>query len=835
MTSLDQRLAILLLTSCANLTLGLLVWRKNPSQPVNRRFALLSVAVAGWALSNGFVTAYGDGPAGVIWARAAFLCAAAIPLSFFLFVSVFPRARPSSPRTVTRLFLICGFVVFGLTATPLIARTTSLLNGVLNVVYGPLHPVFAAYLIGGFAYSLVFLHRKLRILTGVERLQVSYVFSGTLLAIVGGIVTNLVIPLVFHSSKFSHFGPLFTILMVSFIAHAIIRYRLMNIKVAIRRGIVYLIAIATVSATFLAILSLASRLLATGPYGLPDWLELLLMVVLASIFNPLKNTVQTWVDRYFFRESYDYRQAVRDISRRMAGILDLQSLLEYACEAVVKSVKPEYVAAYAKDSAGRAYKRLILQQTAHVGQIPPPEEINLNSQLAVHLQTLRQPILTDDLTRNAEPSSDVNEILKVLRQLGAAMALPIHEDESLSGFFLVGPKLSGDAFFSEDVDLLLILLSQATIAMKNAQLYSEVVLANDYVENILSTIDSAVIAVDRNATITRFNSAAERLTGLLTTQMKGKSFPDLPRSISRLLEVTSKDSQPRTQVETTILDLTRNRVVPVICSTSPLLDRAGALLGAVAVINDLTGLKRLEEEKRQVERLASIGALASGIAHEIKNPLVAIKTFAELLPERFSEDDFRNDFSRIAIKEIERIDDLVARLRGFAMPSQQSLVPLDLRAPLEETLTLLRGQLEQARVSLDLEIDDHLPFIAGHFGQLKQLFLNLLINAVDATEPGGRLSIRVCNHSTREGRSVSVEIRDTGSGIPDDLLGKIFEPFVTTKPKGSGLGLSICRGITDAHRATIRARNNSPDRGATIAVEFPSSSDIPTFVPLAKR
>jgi signal transduction histidine kinase len=205
------------------------------------------------------------------------------------------------------------------------------------------------------------------------------------------------------------------------------------------------------------------------------------------------------------------------------------------------------------------------------------------------------------------------------------------------------------------------------------------------------------------------------------------------------------------------------------------------------------------------------------------------------LPERFSEDDFRNDFSRVAIKEIERIDDLVARLRGFAMPSQQSLVPLDLRAPLEETLTLLRGQLEQARVSLDLEIDDHLPFIAGHFGQLKQLFLNLLINAVDATEPGGRLSIRVCNHSTREGRSVSVEIRDTGSGIPDDLLGKIFEPFVTTKPKGSGLGLSICRGITDAHRATIRARNNSPDRGATIAVEFPSSSDIPTFVPLAKR
>src|SRR5712692_33360 len=219
MTSLDQRLAILLLTTCANLTLGLVVWRKNPSQRVNRRFALLSIAVSGWTLSNGYVITYGHGPAGVIWARTAFLCAAAIPLSFFLFVSVFPTARLSPPPALTRLFLICAFVVFGLTATPLIARSTSLLNGVLHVVYGPLHPVFATYLLGGLVYSLVFLYRKSRTLTGAEQLQVRYIFLGTFLAIVGGTVTNLVIPLVFHSSKFSHFGPVFTILMVSLIAH----------------------------------------------------------------------------------------------------------------------------------------------------------------------------------------------------------------------------------------------------------------------------------------------------------------------------------------------------------------------------------------------------------------------------------------------------------------------------------------------------------------------------------------------------------------------------------------------------------------------------------------
>jgi two-component system NtrC family sensor kinase len=831
MISLDQRLVILLLTTCANLVLGLAVWRKNPSQQVNQRFALYSLSVAAWTLSNGLVNTYAATPHGVVWARAAFASASAIPLSFFLFVSVFPTPRPSPSAVLSRVFLISALVIIGLSPTPLIALSTSSLNGVLRVAYGPIHPLFAAYFITGLVYSLVFLYRKLRVLTGMERLQVRYVFLGIFLPILGGTATNLIVPLVFNSSQFSQFGPLFSILGISLIAHAIVRYRLMNIHLVIRRGVVYLLAIAVVSTVFLALLSLGSRILVSRPHELPVWLEPLLVVVLAIVFNPIKSSVQRWVDRYFFRESYDYRRAVREISIQMAAILDLQSLLEFACDAVSKTVKPEYVAAYAKDSSGRSYTRLVLQRYIQIGEATAPEKISADSLIPAYLEASKHPILTDDLPHSGGGASwDLKEVREELRHLGVAIAVPIHEHHSLSGFFLVGPKLSGDALLSDDMDLLAILLSQVTIAMKNAQLYSEVVLANDYVENILSTIDSAVIAVDGRGTVTRFNSAAERLTGLFTMQMKGKSFHDLPRSISRLIEATSTDSQPRTQIETTLRDAATHRVVPVICSTSPLLDRAGLVLGAVAIISDLTSLKRLEEEKRQVERLASIGALAAGIAHEIKNPLVAIKTFAELLPERFEEHDFRNEFSRVAIKEIERIDDLVARLRGLAISSQQTLTPLDLRTPIEETLALLRGQLEQARISLKVEFEEHLPLVAGSFAQLKQLFLNLLVNAVEATEPGGNLSIRVQSHPRPEGRTVAVDVVDSGSGIPEHLLGRVFVPFVTTKPQGTGLGLSICRGITDVHRATIQAQNNSPGPGVTVTVEFPSSTDIPAAI-----
>jgi signal transduction histidine kinase len=259
--------------------------------------------------------------------------------------------------------------------------------------------------------------------------------------------------------------------------------------------------------------------------------------------------------------------------------------------------------------------------------------------------------------------------------------------------------------------------------------------------------------------------------------------------------------------------------VPIISSSSTLHDRTGSVLGAVTVFSDLSRVKELEREKRRAERLASIGALASGLAHEIKNPLVAIKTFAELLPERFTDEDFHGDFSRVVVREIERIDDLVARLRGLT-PTAHRLVPMDVLGPVRETLVLLKGQFEQAHVSVVTSFQEKLPFVSADANQLKQLFLNICVNAVEAMPSGGELSVTVRREEALGAQTVTAEFEDTGGGIPADILPKIFDPFVTSKERGSGLGLSICRGIADAHRATIYARNS--DRGAVIAVEFPA-------------
>jgi len=243
------------------------------------------------------------------------------------------------------------------------------------------------------------------------------------------------------------------------------------------------------------------------------------------------------------------------------------------------------------------------------------------------------------------------------------------------------------------------------------------------------------------------------------------------------------------------------------------------------VFSDLSKIKALESEKRRAERLAAFGTLVSGIAHEIKNPLVAIRTFAELLPERFTDADFRDTFAKVVVAEIGRIDDLVAKLRGLVVPSVQQAAITDIREPIMDTLALLSGQLEQTRTTVRRAFLDPAPLVAVDPNQLKQLSLNLFQNAIEAMGHGGALTVRVRRGDTHDTPTVLVEVEDTGPGIPESIRNSIFNPFFTTKEQGTGLGLAICRGITDAHHGTIRADPSDEGHGTTITVEFPAATE----------
>lgn len=708
---MTKTLVVLALTTTAHVLLSLAVWRSKASGPANRAFMYLALTMGIWTFNNGLVSAYADTPSGIIWARSVFLAASLMPLWLFRFVAVFPTPRPRVSPRLQSAMTACAIAACAASLTPLVARGTSSVDQALKMTYGPLYPLFGAYLIVSVTGSLVLLSRKLGLHSGIERVQLQFVLLGIGIAAVGGSTANLLVPLVFGTSRLNVYGPIFGLLMVAIFAHAIIRYRLLNVQVVVRRGITEVAASLTAGAAFLGVAELVAWLFALEPKTLPLPVTLLSALVVAQVFQPLRRGVQAALDYYFFRTPYDYPAALREMSRAMSDIVDLRTLFEYTCRAIVDTLHAERAALYVGDAGGSEYR---LESSLGTDSPTLPGTIWESSALVQSLRGgNRMSLVTADVRRrNAGlPSAELHE----LTRLGAECVLAVLMHGQFVGFYLIGRKRSGDPYFTEDIDLVSAVASQVGIAIR---LHVQIGLA--------------------------------------------------------------------------------------------------------------------EAEKRRAERLVSFGAVARELAHEIKNPLVAIRTFAELLPERSDDRDFRESFGKIVLQEIGRIDQLVARLRSFAAPPIPRFLPVDLPQLLRETLALLRGEIERAKVRVTIVGDRATPVILGDRAQLKQLLLNIFMNALEAVDKGGTISVRLSNRPTHQ---LNLEIEDTGPGVPAEILPNIFEAFVTTKPEGSGLGLAIGRAIASAHHAIMRAENNPGGRGFKIILEFPvpepSATEPPNGNPAA--
>ncbi len=828
MTYINLQPIGLFLLCAINIGLATLILLHNRHSAVNKLFALSVFTVVGWIVSISLSLSARNIHQTIFLGRLAFAFASAIPFTLlWMFQAFKTQSSTANARKTITSGIFCLIFVFS-SFTPFIVAGAEYASPRPNLIHGPLYPLFALYITLFLFFALYTLWRNFQEAGGFRRLQLWYLLLGLLIGGMGVIVTNLLIPLLWKTSRYSVVGPYFSLVFVSFSAHAIIRYHLMDIRVFVRKGVVYFGAITIAAFGFLGLANLLSSASGYDKESIPLNAAVAIAVMVAVFFQPFKRWLQDSLNRYLYRHTYDYQRTLREASRRLSTILDLDSLLSYLTEVIVQTLKVEMVAVFLRDDHQQAFSPKIFQRAVEWRQGSFNPILCQTSPLVEFLEREKRPLARDEWAAESDDQL-LTAAVHELQALGGDVAFPFLQDRTPSGLLIVGPKLSGDPYFAEDIDLLSTLVGQAAIAIKNAQLYQEVALVNEYVANIVATMENGVVAIDTNGKVTLFNPAAERITGLARQAIRSRQISSLPAALAHPLQATLTDGQPNIQAETTIPDAV-GRYTPVSCSTYALRDRPGNVLGAVAVFSDLSRLKELEGEKRRAERLASIGALASGIAHEIKNPLVAIKTFAELLPERFTEKDFREDFSKVVIREIARIDDLVARLRGLATPAARQLPSLDLRAPIDETLVLLRGQLEQKRIRVRRLYDRVLPQVAGDPAQLKQLFLNLFMNALEAMEAGGELAIRLARQEGAVPSSLRVEVNDTGTGIPHEMLGRIFDPFVTTKPGGSGLGLAICRGIADAHRATIHAENNPNHRGTTVTIEFVATEEMPAAV-----
>lgn len=341
------------------------------------------------------------------------------------------------------------------------------------------------------------------------------------------------------------------------------------------------------------------------------------------------------------------------------------------------------------------------------------------------------------------------------------------------------------------------------------------------VRNILESIPTGVLTLDRFGAVTSLNGAAERLLGLRATAVTGRpvgtldTAPDLVRWIE-----TSRAGARLVEEADLGLDLEGGRRATVRASAAELRDDAGRADGLVILLRDVTEVSRLETQLRRTDKLAALGTLAAGVAHEVRNPLHALTLNLHLLDQelaagRGSSSD-AGEYVGILRAEIQRIHRIVDNFLRFAKPSIPETKPLDVHALLERVFSLLAFEAAERRVTIETVFDPALPSVPGDEGQLSQVFLNLGMNALQAMADGGSLVVA----TARDVTWARVSVSDTGDGIAAETLPHLFDPYFTTRPRGVGLGLAIAHRIVEGHRGTIDVESEV-GRGTTMTVRLP--------------
>jgi len=241
-------------------------------------------------------------------------------------------------------------------------------------------------------------------------------------------------------------------------------------------------------------------------------------------------------------------------------------------------------------------------------------------------------------------------------------------------------------------------------------------------------------------------------------------------------------------------------------------------------VHDLTAEDNLRQKQDLVDRAAFWTDLAASMSHEIRNPLVAIKTFAQLLPERFDDPDFRKDFNEIVVQEIDRLDKIITQINNFAHPSELVMKPIDVRASVRKAIELARERVKKNGVAIDTTLPNDLPKVLGDEAALTEAFAHLVANAAEATSGRAKPRITLAAKQIREGEHASgvvVTVKDNGKGISADLKDKVFSPFCTTKARGMGLGLPIVKRTIFDHNGRVDIDSNP--HGTSVSVMLPAS------------
>jgi PAS domain S-box-containing protein len=568
------------------------------------------------------------------------------------------------------------------------------------------------------------------------------------------------------------------------------RYRLMDVDLLFRRGIAYTLTGVFVVGLYVTLVVIVGELFGEGLPQLGNLGRVLATIIAALLFAPTRERIQIWLDKFFYKERYDLRVTVGEFGRNLGSEKDLSRVLDRIVERLSSSLSVDKMAVLMEDADDPS--RFVLAR-AHGLDIPS------GTIFPFLKKELAQPYIFSAATGEADT--------------GLHYFIPCRAKGRIIAYLGMGTTRHGDYLTSEDIDLLEGVSDYVGIAVENATLYQSLEVKatqyetlKDFNENIIESIGVGVM-VEVDNRIVAWNRALESLTGRLRSEMIG----------SETREAIPEQSLTRLRTERNLYKHRWGDLV-VNFSATPLVDKQGQATGRLIMVDDITERVRLEDQLVENDKLTSMGLLAAGVAHEVNTPLAVISSYSQLVRKQLSPDDERNRLMDRIIKQTFRASEIVNNLLSFSRTNATDFVELDVHQVITETLSLLEHQFRNSGVEIDRQLSAQAPLAFGNPGKMQQVFLNLFLNARDAMASGGRLRVRTDTAGSR----LQVWVEDTGTGISQENIRKIYDPFFTTKErgKGTGLGLSVSYGIIQEHGGSITVESVR-GQGTAFRLEFP--------------
>ncbi|MFA6217133.1 MAG: ATP-binding protein [Candidatus Omnitrophota bacterium] len=708
-----------LITALFCLIIGAFVYLKNRKSSANRAFGILGFSCFLWNL--GYFMSYISTAekSAYFWCQFAYLGIAFITPATYHFSVAFVKI-PQKNRIITFFYLLA--FIFAL-----LTRTSLLVNGVTmhywgyHTKIGVLHNIFLIFWIT----PLIMAFRNLRLgylsaRLALERQRAKYMFWAISFGYLGGLDY-----LAHYGIEIYPIGFAPVIIFILATAYAIVRYRIMDISIVITRAAVFL-AVYSIVLGIPFILSAVLKEWFMRHLGTNWWMGPFSSLVMLGTIGPFVYVyLEKKAESILLREQRRYQETLKHVAVDLSRIRNLQKLIDYIAQTVTEVVRISHAIIYVLDAKKKVF---LLKAGTHVKD-SQPQSIEHKNILISWLEKNKEPLVYEEIKHQAEDNSkqDFKKLEEQMRKLNAAVIVPCFLQDKIFDILILGEKLSGKIYNSDDLLNFSFLASEAALATENAQLY-------------------------------------------------GKIEEEVKQRTEELVDV--------------------------------------------------------QKQLVHAEKLATVGTLAGGVAHEINNPLTAILTNVQILLATCDTLDIDSKESLELIEEAtKRCRTIVQKLMAYAKkPLEESKIGRILVSDiLNKVIAFLSYQFEQDNIKIDIEEKERNCFVLGNQNELEQVITNILINAKDAiigVKKSGTIHVSVA----KSGKWIKMLIKDEGSGIPKEIISKIFDPFFTTKDvgKGLGLGLSICQSIIEKHKGLITVESEV-NTGTVFNILLPDAKELSTL------